>query len=251
MSRHIPQKDLKLLWGLSAARCNFPGCQILVTAKKTDKDDAAVLGDNAHICAHSSIGPRGDPNFPEEDRNRYPNLILLCKHHHDLVDKQDSTYTIADLNQWKKDHEEWVIHSLVQKMPMIGFLELNMITNALVKISSEITTDYSIINPREKMRKNDLSDRVTFFLTMGLGKSKEVHDFVQQYSTIDGDFPKKLKTGFVTEYYRLKNQEDLNGDSLFFGLWEFAAAGNADIKVNSAGLAVLCYLFEKCEVFEK
>jgi len=251
MSRSIQQKDLKLLWGLSAARCNFPGCQILVTADKKGKDAAAVLGINAHICAHSSIGPRGDPTFPEIERNRYPNLILLCRHHHNLVDQQDSTYTIANLQQWKKEHEAWVIHTLVQKMPMIGFLELQIITNALVNISSEIVIDYSITDPKSKMRKNNLSDQVNFFITMGLGKSQEVHDFVQQYSTIDDDFPYKLRTGFVTEYNRLKNEENLNGDSLFFGLMEFASAGNADIMANSAGLAVLCYLFEKCEVFEK
>lgn len=53
------------------------------------------------------------------------------------------------------------------------------------------------------------------------------------------------------EYERLKNAELMSGDELFNGLLDFASLGATDFKQRAAGLTVLVYLFEKCEVFEK
>jgi hypothetical protein len=66
----------------------------------------------AHIVGESRQGPRGDTPMSDEERNKYTNLILLCKTHHKTVDDQKRTYSIPVLRQMKVDHEAWVEKTL-------------------------------------------------------------------------------------------------------------------------------------------
>lgn len=59
----------------------------------------------AHIVADSRQGPRGNSTVPDADRNKYPNLILLCTDHHTIIDGQPLTYSVSVLRQMKVDHE--------------------------------------------------------------------------------------------------------------------------------------------------
>ena len=86
-------------------------------------------------------------------------------------------------------------------------------------------------------------------ITLGLGKFKEVEAFVQHVASIDPTFPERLRDGFVVEYNRL-SADGFQGDSLFEGLREFANGGSTEFRKQAAALAVLVYLFQKCEVFE-
>lgn len=251
MVRSYKLNEIKKLWALSAGRCAFPDCKNELIAESTNFDPEVVIGFTSHICAFSSKGPRGDPNFPEDKRNLYPNLILFCGHHHTIVDKQPNTYTISDLKEWKKKHEDWVRKQLVKEMPSLHFEELEILTKNMIETNISFDGKYDIITPREKINKNGLSNEITFLITLGLSKSREVSEFIQRYSTIDQTFPNKLKKGFVTEYERLRFNEGLLGDDLFRELHNFASMGKIDFKWQCAGLAVLTYLFERCEVFEK
>ena len=85
-TRKYPQRDIKLLFALSAGRCAFPNCKIPCIAEGTELDDASVLGKIAHIVAHSDHGPRANPNLSMKERDCYDNWILLCPTHHDLID---------------------------------------------------------------------------------------------------------------------------------------------------------------------
>ena len=67
--------------------------------------DAAVIGHICHIYAVSDNGPRGNPSLTEEQRNAPSNLILMCGHHHPLVDKQFANYPADKLIDWKRTHE--------------------------------------------------------------------------------------------------------------------------------------------------
>ena len=69
-------------------------------------------------------------------------------------------------------------------------------------------------------------------------------------SGIDNTFLGRLISGFVREYQRQVG-EGLEGDSLFESMRLFSAQGRSEIRYQSAGLAVLVYLFERCEVFEQ
>ena len=44
----------------------------------------------------------------DEDRDKHPNLLLLCGVHHDIVDTQPTTYSVPVLRQIKADHEDRV-----------------------------------------------------------------------------------------------------------------------------------------------
>lgn len=251
MSRTYNKADLEMLWALSAGRCAFPGCRTPLVASATQSDSAAIVGEIAHICACSSKGPRADPKFPIAMINSYPNLILLCAHHHTLVDKQSNTYTIADLTKWKGQHEAWVARNLLNALPHVDFPELDAITSALINSTSTFTTDYTLIDPQSKMDKNEFTEKTSIYIKIGLSKSNEVADFILKKSTMDSQFPNRLKARFVSEYERLRDVEKLRGDALLSGLINFASRGSNDFKQQCAGIAVIGYLFERCEVFEK
>jgi len=69
MGRSYTDRDLKILWG-AGKMCAFPGCRTLLIAPATPSDPEQVIGKVCHIVAHSDDGPRGDPNFPPEDREK-------------------------------------------------------------------------------------------------------------------------------------------------------------------------------------
>lgn len=106
----ISIKTRKMLWGRAASRCAF--CQVELIGEATEADPACVIGEECHIVAASSDGPRGDSPLSLEQRDNYENLILLCPTHHKLVDSQSSTHTVQALMQLKAKHEEWVGTSL-------------------------------------------------------------------------------------------------------------------------------------------
>ena len=72
--------DLVLLWARAAGRCNFPDCKILL------HENNELVGHAAHIIAHAESGPRGNAAPIRYRIDCYDNLILLCAHHHMIVD---------------------------------------------------------------------------------------------------------------------------------------------------------------------
>lgn len=108
----ISLKTHKLLWGRSGNRCACPDCRNSLVADETETDDESVIGDEAHIVARSDDGPRGTSIMSSEDRDKYGNLILLCRIHHKIIDDQPKAYPVELLHSWKVAHEEWVRESL-------------------------------------------------------------------------------------------------------------------------------------------
>ncbi len=101
-----------MLWGRAAARCAFPECRTQLYVDETETDDAALIGENCHIVGSSEDGPRGDNPLPASSRDKYGNLILLCRNHHRVVDQQPGKYTVEFLHSLKEEHERWVIGAL-------------------------------------------------------------------------------------------------------------------------------------------
>jgi len=85
---------------------------------------------------------------------------------------------------------------------------------------------------------------------MGLAAMPDVKAFVISEAKNDSEFPERLKAGFLEEYYRLR-KEGVIGDELFDLMCQFAQRGFKEQNQRSAGLAILIYFFESCEVFEK
>lgn len=106
----ISVKTEKMLWGRSANRCAICRCELIFDASETD--DESVIGDACHMIGEKPTGPRGVSPLTLEKRNKYANLILLCKVHHKLIDDQPNTYTVEKLKDLKVNHEKWVRESL-------------------------------------------------------------------------------------------------------------------------------------------
>jgi hypothetical protein len=99
----VPKADMIVLWTRAGSLCSFPGCfRELTYGDETPR----LRGEMAHIVASSDVGPRGDPDFPPDERNRYSNLILLCPNHHQEIDAEEAVYGIDAVRGMKADHEK-------------------------------------------------------------------------------------------------------------------------------------------------
>jgi hypothetical protein len=95
-----------ILWGKSAGRCQFRGCN------KTLFTDALTKGEFnqayiAHIVADVPGGPRGDVVRSPLLKDNISNLMLMCDAHHRQIDANNgSNYSEVELLKMKKEHEE-------------------------------------------------------------------------------------------------------------------------------------------------
>ncbi|MGI9256527.1 MAG: HNH endonuclease [Salinispira sp.] len=93
------------MWGRSAGRCEYPGCN-----KPLYEDEPTKIEFNsayiAHIVAASPGGPRGNSKLSGELKHDINNLMLLCDTHHRLIDnEQVENHTVEILQKYKKNHE--------------------------------------------------------------------------------------------------------------------------------------------------
>ena len=157
----------------------------------------------------------------------------------------------AELNQLTIKRHPQDIEALAREMPLVTFDELDIVTKFILGMppaSAEI--NFSLTGITQKISKNQLTQEVHFLLTMGMGKVKEVGRFIEHNALLRPDFPEKLRIGFLAEYQRLSTQ-GIAGDALFQSLHQFSCGYSSDFRKGAAGLAVLSYFFERCEVFER
>jgi hypothetical protein len=147
----------------------------------------------------------------------------------------------------KRTEPEVLAHAMIA----ITFRELEMVTQGILCMPIPIDTDFSApLPPPQKMLKNELTMNAQRRLVTGVLQARMVGDFVENMVNVIPDFPERLKAGFEREYQRLR-AEGVVGDTLFFALQEFSCSRNPDYDLQAAGIAVLYYLFERCEVFER
>jgi hypothetical protein len=87
--------------------CSHPDCKARLVLEGSRHDNPALIGEAAHIIAAAPEGPRGKCLSPAE-LHSYDNLILLCRHHHALIDRQPGGHGLDVLFAWKAEHEAWV-----------------------------------------------------------------------------------------------------------------------------------------------
>lgn len=252
MSRKYPQADIKILYGLAAARCAFPACRQEVVLEGTAADKTKQIGKIAHIVAHSEGGPRSDPNYPKDKLDTYNNWVLLCPTCHDTVDAQDKQYTVDKLRKLKTDHEKWVQNTLNDTMSEVTFAELQVAVKGIAIQQADITPGgFSVVTPDEKIKKNQLSSASRSMIAMGLMQGSQVKAYLEGVEQLDSGFIDRLIAGFQEKYRSLIGNSELTSDAVFEELLNFASSNGADFKTRAAGLALLAHLFETCEVFEK
>lgn len=239
----------KILGWRCGNRCAIPECRKELIIDRTENDCESIIGEMAHIKGEKQDSARYNPNMTDIERNSHQNLIILCRDHHKTIDDQPNTYTVEILYEMKRLHESWIKESTAKQVIDITFAELNIVTKYLISNQPVPSESYAIISPRDKIKKNKLSSETERLITMGIIQVRQVTDFIDKFPDIE--FGDRLKQGFVLEYKRLRNENQIAGDDLFDGLFDFASGKSNDFKVRAAGLAVLVYLFEACEVFEK
>lgn len=103
---YIPLSVKQRLWGKSAGRCQYDGCNQPLWYDTTTKEEfnSSYI---AHIVADKPDGPRGDAVRSEELKQDIRNLMLMCDVHHRKIDKVDvEGHPEALLLEMKKKHED-------------------------------------------------------------------------------------------------------------------------------------------------
>lgn len=114
----ILQRYIKILWGRAASKCAFPDCKMQLTQDSQSPLKSFSIGEQAHIVAKESNGPRGNSILTLDERDSYANLILLCPNHHRIIDKNPQDYPVEKLHSLKTDHELWVEQNLSQTLDL-------------------------------------------------------------------------------------------------------------------------------------
>ena len=248
MSGSISLSVTKLLWGRNGNRCSMPDCRRELIAKQTGSDPPVPVGEMAHIAGKKLDSPRYDSAMSDAERNSYDNLILLCPSCHTKVDRQVGTYTVKRLHQIKQDHVMWIASLLKRGTLDVTFVELETVANYIASGQAMDDDSYDLVAPKDKICRNSLSEQIEGLIKIGMSRSKEVKRYLDSHP--DMHFGSRLSAGFVAEYHRQKDLE-ISGDALFLSLLDHAAGSSVDNLRRAAGLVVLVYLFEACEVFER
>lgn len=100
----ITSQTRKILWARSGNEC--ARCQLaLVEPGEASISKPTVIGQECHIVARSSTGPRGSEAVDIEI-DGYENLVLLCPNCHVLVDSRPDLFSRAELLRVKAEHEQ-------------------------------------------------------------------------------------------------------------------------------------------------
>lgn len=104
-SRSYRREGIKAaLLSLCRGSCYWPDCGVPVVRFEGTIPVSNL--DIAHIRAAKPGGARYDESMTDEEIDDFSNLILLCRTHHQIVDKlRKDDYSVETLLQWKSERE--------------------------------------------------------------------------------------------------------------------------------------------------
>lgn len=107
VTRHVPVATQCMLWGKTAGRCEFAGCNKPLW-KSSVTQESINIAQKAHIYSFSSRGARGNEELATAEINDIGNLMLVCHECHRKLDARQNggRYTAELLQQWKETHEQ-------------------------------------------------------------------------------------------------------------------------------------------------
>jgi SMODS-associated and fused to various effectors sensor domain len=105
-TRTIGRSIESMLWGRAAGRCEFAGCNKVLSRSSVTKEQVNTA-EKAHIYSFSADGPRGHEGVTKEELNNLDNLILVCHECHRLIDGfiDGGKYSATSLRDMKTSHE--------------------------------------------------------------------------------------------------------------------------------------------------
>lgn len=250
MSTSLSPSLLKLLAFVSGGRCAFPGCGIQLWVEDGQGNPLKTRAEAAHIRGERPGAARYDASMTDDQRNSFGNLVYLCPNHHDEIDKNEAQWPTPAVERMKQNHEATIQAALGATMGEVSSADLEVVVRGVHTTTFSEPTDFSITDPSTKMQTNQLSPSTGALLRLGLAASRDVERYLARMSEVDPFVGERLKAAFQAEY-RSRHESGLRGDALFEAMREFATRGFAELRLQATALAVLAYLFEACEVFEK
>lgn len=241
----ISKRNERLLHTKSGNRCAM--CKILLA--DPESPSSPCIGENAHIYGEKPDAARYDATKNEKFVNSERNLIFLCCNCHKKIDTDVTSYPAEDLFALKAKHEQWVVEMLEQGSVSYGFAELEVLAKYLMSSPaySKDTPSYTLLKINDKIQKNALQSFKNY-ITMGLVSNLTIDEYMNKHP--DPSFATQLTNIMSSQYQCLKSQ-GLDNEEIFTELWDFASGKQSDFSYRAAGLGILTYFFEKCEVFEK
>jgi hypothetical protein len=247
MSASYPTKII--LAFRSGGVCAFPKCGRHLTYEAKVGADTYV-GEAAHIAGEKPGAARYVATMTNDQRDSVNNLIYLCTDHHTIIDKVEADWSIASLQNLKTKHENQVRQAMEEAFADVAFPELQNAVSWVADHVPEANGSFDLTPPDEKIKKNALSNGSRHIIVAGLSSRATVAAYIEAEAQLDPDFPERLKAGFLEEYYA-RRRLGHKGDELFELMCAFAQRGLRRQAERTAGIAVLIYLFEICDVFEK
>lgn len=254
----VPYRVKVKLALLSGNKCALPTCRRPLSESRDD--ESVLLGVAAHIAGERDGGrgrssARFDPTMSDEQRNSLANLIYVCRNCHELIDAHphgEREYPVEKLLEIKRDHERAVARAVEEGLALVTFKELEQATRWVTEVPPPPPgSDFSRVSIEDKIRFNGLSPSSRNVIAAHLAVVPQVRAFVQGLAQEDAGFPERLKSGFLQHYHELRAGGMSSGEDLFDSMCLFARRGFPDVKTQCAAQAVLVYLFETCEVFER
>lgn len=143
----------------------------------------------------------------------------------------------------------WGLAPTQEVFERLSFEDIRGVVSAIEAINPENIPLNAVIPlvSRTKLEKNNLSEDVADFLRMGRKKEVLVQEYFDRHCR--PDFGERIAQTFQKKYQELKGMGFLP-DDIFSLLQEFSGKMNGTPKRQSAVLAVMSYLFERCDIFE-
>lgn len=233
------------IWAAAGGRCCK--CKIYLVKDLKNGLNKSNQGEVAHIEGENDGAKRYNKYQSDEERNSFPNLMLMCPNDHTEIDNDEIKYTVEVLKEIKSNHENWVKNQLASAATNISFVELAIVLKYLTSNTENFNTvDLKVIPPGEKISKNNLSPTVANYITMGMLRSELVKDYLNRNP--DVNFANNLRKGFVEKYDTLRGT--MSGDELFYSLLDFASSSSNEFSILAAALTVVVYFFQICDIFE-
>ena len=149
-----------------------------------------------------------------------------------------------------QDLESWFgISPTTEANVNLGYSDLEAVL-AYIKTTNAPTVSEVKDVSGGKIEANLLSQEVSAFLKIGMQKSALVAQFFNNWK--NPTYGEQIAQAFKSEYVTLRDAKPTLHPDRIFGRLEAWAGGsaNTDPKHKAAVLAVMAYLFDKCEIFE-
>jgi hypothetical protein len=146
----FPKPIIETLAKRAGYICSNPSCRKHTSGPNTTDHKSTLIGEAAHITAASPKGPRYDSTLSSDERRNINNAIWLCSNCASLIDKDEKAYTVALLNYWKEQAEEYMRnalnggHSIQQTKQGSPLLEAELIFHSNQQKSQYCSNDWEL-----------------------------------------------------------------------------------------------------------